>query len=239
MAQLLGRDNKGRFIKGHPFGVRFGNGQKMWKPQKGIHLSPITEFKKGQPSPRKGKHQWFTCTNCRKQFYPDDQVKRKYCPECRHLAIKKGKDNYFYGKSLTPWNKGMVGVIKKSELAKEKMRAYWENKEWREKQIERMLAGLFKRPTSLEQQMIDIIKKNNLPYKYVGDGSFIIGYKNPDFVNINGEKKLIEVANLQHHSEDYPIKRAKYFSKYGWKSYIFRTKELDENIVLKTLKEEK
>jgi len=101
------------------------------------------------------------------------------------------------------------------------MKNKWKIKEYREKVIKSILIGSLKRPTSLEKQMIEIINKYKLPYKYVGNGSFLIGYKNPDFININGEKKLIEVGNVFHHQGDYKEKREEHFKKYGWKGYFF------------------
>ena len=85
--------------------------------------------------------------------------------------------------------------------------------------------------------MIRIIKKHNLPYKYTGDGSFLIGYKNPDFININGEKKLIEVWNIYHHQGNYVEKRRNYFNKYGWESYFFIGQKIDKEKILKILGE--
>ena len=115
------------------------------------------------------------------------------------------------------------------------MKKRWANKESREKMTIAILRGLITRPTSLEKQMIAIIQKYNLPYKYVGGGSFLIGYKNPDFVNINGEKKLIEVGNVFHHQNNYVEKRKAHFAKYGWKSFIFIGNNLDENEIVSKL----
>ena len=120
------------------------------------------------------------------------------------------------------------------------MMACWYNKEWKEKRIQQLISSMWRRPTSLEKQMIEIIKKNNLPYKYTGDGSFLIGRKNPDFVNINGEKICIEVANtvLLHHPENYEKERREYFLKYGWKCIIIKTNKLIEQEVLEKIKNE-
>jgi len=111
----------------------------------------------------------------------------------------------------------------------------WRNKEYKEKQIKLMLKGLFKRPTSLEKQMIDVIQRHNLPYKYVGDGSFWIGFKNPDFININGKKVCIEVGNTYHHQGDWSKQRIKHFAKYGWKCVVFITDKIDEHDILKNI----
>ncbi len=109
------------------------------------------------------------------------------------------------------------------------------SKEKREEFLRHVLKGLIKRPTSLEKQMIDIIKRNNLPYKYTGNGSFLIGFKNPDFININGEKKLIEVGNVFHHQGNYIKERSEHFAKYGWKSLIFIGNTLNEKEILSKL----
>ena len=49
-----------------------------------------------------------------------------------------------------------------------------------------------KAPTSLEKKVIDIINKYNLPFKFVGNKAFWIGWANPDFVHLE-QKKVIEV----------------------------------------------
>jgi G:T-mismatch repair DNA endonuclease (very short patch repair protein) len=75
-------------------------------------------------------------------------------------------------------------------------------------------------PTSIEQRVIDICKKYNLPYKYTGDFKFWIDGKNPDFVNCNGEKKLIELfGNYWHKEEDIKTK-SDHYGKYGFKTLV-------------------
>ncbi len=115
----------------------------------------------------------------------------------------------------------------------------WQNSEFRETHIGGSLKGITKRPTSLEKQLISIIEREGLPYKYTGDGSFLIGWKNPDFVNVNGAKVCIEVANHFHHPDPWAEKRKAHFAKYGWQCYIFFPKDrdaLDEQEVLATLR---
>ena len=113
--------------------------------------------------------------------------------------------------------------IKTSELSK----LLWKNLEYREKVIKNSLNSLFKRPTSLELKWMRIFRRHNLPYKYTGDGSFLIGYKNPDFINIDGKKICIEVRNpevtlyLQKKTlEQYETERINHYSKYGWNCIV-------------------
>ena len=83
------------------------------------------------------------------------------------------------------------------------------------------------KPNKPETIIINLLKKYNLPYKYVGDGQFTVGYKNPDFVNVNGQKKVIEFNGLYWHLQQNKPKNwtkqqeearmNKIYSKYGFK----------------------
>ena len=53
--------------------------------------------------------------------------------------------------------------------------------------------------------IIDLINKYNLPYKYTGNGKFILGGKNPDFVNVNGEKICEEKETFLSKTDDFKI----------------------------------
>ena len=63
---------------------------------------------------------------------------------------------------------------------------------YRDKIIKAVLKSLMKRPTSYEKKISELCIENNLPFIYAGNGTFLIGHKNPDFVN--KEKRIaIEV----------------------------------------------
>ncbi len=140
---------------------------------------------------------------------------------------------YREGKIVPTW------LGKKNPMLSIRNKMNWESLEYREKVIRKLLEKMKERPTSLEKQMIEIIQKYNLPYKYVGDGSYLIGFKNPDFVNVNGDKICIEVANYFHHQGDWIENRIKHFARYGWKCFIFFENskgQLDEKDVISSLK---
>lgn len=146
---------------------------------------------------------------------------------------------------IIPWNKGLTinddkrliqseeSKIKRSIISKKK----WEDPEYRHKVITRSLKALFgKRPTNLEIKFIQLIKKYNLPFKYIGDGKLIIGGCNPDFISTNKRKLIIEVANKIHHPDNYEVRRYAIFAKFGYRTCTiwgptFRDKNWESNII--------
>ena len=155
--------------------------------------------------------------------------KEKVCTKERNEKIRKKVmgNRRGVGNLLRGW-KGRKHSEETKEKMREQMRERWKNKEYREKTIKNLLKRLRDRPTSLERKAIEIIKQNNLPYKYVGDGSFLIGYKNPDFINMENKKICLEVCNYFHHQGNYKKDRIKYFVKWGWKCLVFYEDELDK-----------
>lgn len=145
------------------------------------------------------------------------------------MGVGKGRK---YPENLYP-NRGMRGKsnykLKGVPLSRERLK--------------KILKRISLRPTSLEKKFQDIVSKYNLPYKYVGDGSFILGGKCPDFINTNNEKIAIEVYApiFKEWSfktvENWKRKRLKLFKSFGWKIIFFEDKEVDDNFVLRTLQE--
>jgi len=98
---------------------------------------------------------------------------------------------------------------------------------------------------SLEKKFQEIINKNNLPYKFVGNGSFVLNGYNPDFINTNGEKVAIEVyvkyfkqiGNMT--VNEWKNKRIRRFKKYGWDVIFFEKNQVEEKYILKMLNKTK
>lgn len=98
-----------------------------------------------------------------------------------------------------------------------------------------ILTGSRTRPTKPEKRLrkgLNILFPGE--YKYVGDGTTFIGGKCPDFININGQKKIIEMFGNYWHSEEKigrtkqqeENQRIKHFAKYGFKTLIVWENEL-------------
>tara|TARA_Y100000310_G_scaffold315295_1_gene365659 strand:+ start:698 stop:1675 length:978 start_codon:yes stop_codon:yes gene_type:complete len=107
--------------------------------------------------------------------------------------------------------------------------------EVKEKHIKNMLKGLMKRPTSLESKIIYLTTRYVLPLKYTGNGTYLVGYKNPDFIILDSFKNvlgLIEVHNNfpLHHPDNYKKERYNHFLKYGYHTLFLDDNDLlDEN----------
>ena len=159
---------------------------------------------------------------------------------CKHSgSFKNGHKAWNKDKKglQVSWSKGLTAVTdERIKRGVEKRIGRIKTKEEIKKMLRRRI------PTSLEKKFQSIINKHNLPYKYVGDGSFIIGHYNPDFINTNSEKIAVEVyarfyKQLDNRNiEDWKKQRSKVFAKYGWSIIYFNEKQVNENNVLEILK---
>jgi very-short-patch-repair endonuclease len=95
--------------------------------------------------------------------------------------------------------------------------------------------------SSLEIGLENIIIKNNLPYKFVGNGEVIVSNKCPDFVHTD-KKIALEVFCTKHKEkfrhggcEEWMKNRQEIFEKEGWKIFFFNERQVKENIILERL----
>jgi len=79
-----------------------------------------------------------------------------------------------------------------------------------------------KKPNRPELQLQSILDKH-FPgeWKYTGDGTFWLEGKNPDFMNINGKKQVIEIFGVYWHDDDEVETRIAHFKEYGFDCLIF------------------
>lgn len=112
---------------------------------------------------------------------------------------------------------------------------------WRDKEMQRKCArNRHIKPNKPESILLSIIKKNNLPFNYVGDGKIWFenkrGLFNPDFLSKN-PKHIIEVFGDYWHNRPGSKKkdrnRIKTYKKYGYKTLVIWERELsNEKLVL-------
>lgn len=111
----------------------------------------------------------------------------------------------FFKKGQIPWNKG---------------------KSWGSEILKKMLIRRI--PNKEEMYVDNFLKKYNFDYKYVGDGAIIIDGRNPDFINCNGKKKIIEFFGEHWHiPEDEKIKKEIY-GRYGYDLLVIWGKDLKD-----------
>jgi very-short-patch-repair endonuclease len=98
--------------------------------------------------------------------------------------------------------------------------------------------------SGLEERVEAIINKNNLPYRFVGNGDFVIERKCPDFVNTNGKKIVVELYWNRHKEqfkgggvEAWKTEREAIFAKYGYKTLFIEGSNVTNNQIVETLGE--
>jgi very-short-patch-repair endonuclease len=125
----------------------------------------------------------------------------------------------------------------RSEESKEKQRKAMSGRKQALEQVERRIRASMKaqhrHPNKPEKELAELLEKT-FPneYRYVGDGSFILGGKCPDFLNVNGKKKIIEVFGIYWHKKSEEEERKALFKQYGFDTLIVWDSELDNVPVL-------
>ena len=153
------------------------------------------------------------CQTCGADFeVPKWAIAKKACNFCslkcywKSLKGKRRSPETEFEKGYIPWCKGLKDC-------------------WDDKTLKRILTR--RSPNKEESVLIELFRNVNLPYKYVGNGEIIIGGRNPDFINHDGKKKIIEFFGEHwHKKEDEDIKR-KIYKEYGFEMLGIWGKELE------------
>lgn len=119
----------------------------------------------------------------------------------------------------------------------------WKDLKYQQKVISGVLKALNHKTNLSEKLLLKILNKT-LPkeYKFVGNGKFTLERFCPDFINTNGQKKIIELYGDYWHNKKEVIsrdkRRLKVYKKYGYKTLIVWDKELKnkEKLIEKILK---
>lgn len=115
----------------------------------------------------------------------------------------------------------------------ERLRKLWSDPHYKAECVKHMMLACIKKPNKAELKLLSVLK-NVLPneYKYVGNGEFILGGKCPDFMNKNGQKKVIELFGDYWHNGENPQGRIKHFKKYGFDTLVIWEHELKNEEIL-------
>lgn len=116
-------------------------------------------------------------------------------------------------------------------------RRRWANEAVKTKIIRKMFKSLAAKPNKQERLLGQILDELFLgQYKFVGDFSFSLGGKSPDFLNVNGQKKLIELFGDYWHKGENEDDRVSHFQRYGFDTLVVWERELkDRDSLVKRL----
>lgn len=119
-----------------------------------------------------------------KRRYKDPEFKKTHGFQPGRKQLNTGRT--WFKKGAEPWNKGKTDVYSEGTLRK--------IKEARKNQT------IPTAHTLPEKRFIELCRKYHLPFRYVGDGSRWIGSYNPDFVEENGRKLVVEIFGEYWHN---------------------------------------
>jgi len=139
---------------------------------------------------------------------------------CRNPIVRQRRSEM----AKVSWQDPMIRP-KMLEGARKGGEATWSNP----RSIERWVRSQALKPNESEKTLLKLITKV-VPneYRYVGDGQVIIDGKLPDFINCNGQKKIIELfGDFWHRGED-PQTRINAFRKFGFDTLVVWEHELKQ-----------
>ncbi len=120
-------------------------------------------------------------------------------------------------------------VIKDKEVLHRIRLQVWQRPEY----VRNQMRAKGCRPNKAEillQHILDKYSPNE--WKYVGDGELIIGGKCPDFVNIDGQKALIELFGDYWHQGENPQIKIDHYKQYGFECLVIWENELSDKEAL-------
>lgn len=158
-----------------------------------------------------------------------------------------GSNHYFYGKKRTEeqkkqysitmkkqfkngrvvWNKGVPRTVSEKKKISVSQQKNWKDPNFVKRVAERKNI----RPNKSELFIKNILDRFFFnEWKFCGDLSFMVDGKNPDFMNVNGQKKLIEVFGDYWHKPEDELKRISHFARFGFETLVVWGHELKDGI---------
>jgi G:T-mismatch repair DNA endonuclease (very short patch repair protein) len=152
---------------------------------------------------------------------------------------RRGEKNPFYGKHLSEKARlklrgAQLGKHPSEETRKvlrEIGKKHWEDPKYVEKaRGDNWHKGLHSktRPESRTDMLLQQLYPGEWAYNGRGQGCITIGRLTPDFINVKGEKKVIDVHGDYWHRNEKHGTRAEAYAKHGYSSLIIWEKELKD-----------
>jgi very-short-patch-repair endonuclease/phage head maturation protease len=105
---------------------------------------------------------------------------------------------------------------------------------WQNEEIATKILKAWAQPQNKMEIKLENILNKLYPneWKFVGNGDFWISGKNPDFINVNGQKKVIELnGEFWHQDINKTEERIELFKEFGYETLIITDTELKNDIL--------
>jgi len=227
----------GRYIR---FGNRFINGHNkghLGYTHNNETKRKISRINKGRPSPKRG----IPLSDGQKEKISKTLIGYKHTKEARkNMSLaSKGKPkseehkNKLRNKVLSEEHRKKISQFRKGFKHDEEfrlMRSKMCTEQWKsQKFVDKQMKSRRISPNKPESILLGLLNKLYPDeWKYTGDLSFMIDGKCPDFTNVNGQKKLIELFGDYWHRGQNPQDRIDVFKPFGWNTLVIWESELKE-----------
>jgi len=188
------------------------------------------------------------CSNKAKptiDFIRDELKKEKYTLLSNHYIncdtkLKyKCPRNHLHAVSWDGWKQGNRCPKCQRERVKKQVSKIIKQK-WKDPIYQKMMQKAYHRKPNKPEKFLTNLLNQLFPneYKYVGDFQFFLGGKNPDFLNVDHQRKLIELYGTYWHKNDDPQKRIDFFKQYDYDTCVIWESELkSQNTLISKLQE--
>jgi hypothetical protein len=139
------------------------------------------------------------------------------------------KKTILHRKNIARAKLGTKASEKQLEAQSKALKKLWQNPEYKDRQLKAIYASINlvpNKPETIIQNLLEEMFPSE--WKFTGDFSFMISGKSPDFANINGQKKLIELFGDYWHRGENPQDRIDMFKPFGWDTLVIWEKELKD-----------
>lgn len=211
-----------------------------WNKER-VHWNKGKHYNVGKDHPRWGKHH---SEETKKKISESNMGKHNMSEEHRQkllrASIGRHPSEETRKKMSEARKRGPAPMLGKhhSEESKRKMSEAQKGKKcgeknpfWGKRHSDEAIRKMFKatntKPNKCEKKLNEVLQRL-LPdeYKYVGGGQFILSGKCPDFININGKKKIIEFFGNYWHQNESGEERKGFFKEFGFETLIIWQNEL-------------
>jgi len=162
-------------------------------------------------------------------------LKRRFADKTRHPC---------FGRILSPETRKKISERQKAhrEEAAVRMRALRE----RPDVLAKIVKACHSRPNRAEAEFQRVNLSRNLGFEFVGNGSFLVGTKNPDFVNVES-KQIVEIFGRAFHDPETSFRQnipyhqteqgaVEYYARRGWNCLVLWEEDLKEPSLSEKLK---